>query len=46
MQLGESMVVAHKPKAASNAYEDKWLLVVVKCYDPKTEHPATAPASK
>lgn len=44
MQLGESMVVAHKPKDASKANKDKWLLVVVKCYDPKTERPA--PASK
>lgn len=42
MQLGESMVVAHKPKDSSKAKEDKWLLVVVKCFDPKTERPATA----
>lgn len=42
MQLGESMVVAHKPKDASKANKDKWLLVVVKCYDPKTERPAPA----
>lgn len=44
MQLGESIVVAQKPKDASKANEDKWLLVVVKCYDPKSERPA--PTSK
>lgn len=42
MQLGESIVVAHKPKDSTNAKKDKWLLVVVKCDDSKSKRQATA----